>query len=166
MLKRTMKVALASLLLLNTVTPGLTAFAEETKKEAEAPVEKKEEVTGTGTDSKPESGSAVGLDDTAVQTLHKKVQKVLVDLGGTGKAISGQFTKESKKVDDAKLFNSIILTQLELYELLYGNIIDKRLEAPVKESKLGESEEFGGLKHYITAYNIINTYLDQQIKTL
>lgn len=167
MFSRIIKLSLILMLLLITVTPKFPVSAEgeeaEETKEAEGTAESP---TGTNEDSKPEVVGVKGLDADTAKNLHTEIQKTLVGLGGTGQAISSQFTAENKKEDNTKLFNSLIITQLELYELLYVTVISNKLEAPVTETVLTAGNEIKDLRDYLTSYNIINKFLDTQITTL
>lgn len=176
-----MKVSLITLLLTSScMSPAITALAKEgteekvsSKKEPVKEVKEEKEDTEDSTDeggkedkTKAELSGEIGMDLDTAKTLHSEIQKTLITLGGTGEAISAQFTKETKKADNVKLYNKIIVTQLELYELLFKTTIDASLNAPVTASMLEEGVEITDLKHYLTAYNIINKYLDTQIDAL
>lgn len=170
-MRKSFNVFLILILLSGYVLPAstiLTANAEEEvsgkKESAEETEEKKEDskVTGDNEDSKAEENKAVGMSDNDAAKIEKELLNTLIELGIVGDKVSIQFSAEDDKKENTKLFNKLVLTQLQLYELLYRQAIHAKIEEPVKEDTLEEGSSLDELKKYLIAFNRINKFIEEQ----
>lgn len=170
MLDRCLRILLVFMLLLSTILPSLQVFAETSNGTQEDTNDSSEaegsEVTGSNSDSAPRLTNNIGISIETAQTIRSGIQKVLVDVGGTGQPVTVQFKSKDGKKENTKLFNSVITSQLQLYEMLYMTGVKPTLDKPIKEEALEEGEALENLEQFIKGYNIINKFLKEQIDVL
>ena len=174
MINKAFKILLVLLLILGSIAPSLSVFANEedqeetsTEDKAETEGEESEEgVSGNNSDSKAEENKEVGMPADDAKKLADELLKTLIDFGITGKEITVQFAEGDAKEENSELFNKVILVQLQLYELLYAQAIEAQLEAPVLETTMGETDQLDSLSRYLLAFNATNEFLKEQKKTL
>ena len=179
MFNKSLKILLVLILFLGSVLPSfsllsITAYAEDKdeKEETKSPTSDKEEteegegVSGDNEDSKASTNKVIGMADDDAKKIEKDLLESLIKFGITGKPISVQFSDEDDKETNTELFNELMLTQLQLYELLYRQAIKANIEAPLKETTLAEGEELNELKEYLIAFNAINEFIKEQKSSL
>lgn len=117
--------------------------------------------------------AVVGLADDRAQGISGEVKKTLSKIQGalenSQSATSGagmSLTDTASKEQNTDSFKELILTQLRLYELLYRTGISGSIAAPVKETTLKSDTSLATLHDYLVSYNILNKFVDDQLKGL
>lgn len=117
--------------------------------------------------------ATIGLADDRAQGLSGEVKKTLSKIQGalenSQSATSGaglSLTDTASKEQNTDSFKELILTQLRLYELLYRTGIAGQIQAPVTAKTLKSDTSLATLEDYLTTYNILNKFIDDQLKGL
>lgn len=165
------KILLSSVLLASMLSPSVSALAVEkppvkTESKEEGKPEKEKEEKEDSKKTGEEEDKVVGMSLDKAEELHSEIMKVLKDIGGTGEPITIQFADDKSVKENTKLYNELLTTQLKLYELTYKTTIASKLDSPVKANIVEDGKELKDLRDYLIALNVLNNFLDTQIKTL